>query len=286
MTIPPPDGSRDRRIEDLSNLYVIHPVARALLPMAIRRGLSANMVSVLGFGLGLLATAAFVDLPGWRGAALGLVLAAGWLVADGLDGMIARATGTASRAGRILDGLCDHGVFILIYVALALSIGTVGGWAVAIAAGAAHIVQSSLYEGERARFHRRLRLRPPLPAETHVMLYDRIATAADRAGIRLDAQLAGPAGPAVAARYAALAVPPMRAMAVLSANVRVGLFALAVLSREPTLAWWIELGPLTLVAVVTMTWHRAVERRVAGGVASGPASSAVAAQHAGLHPGT
>ncbi|WP_375382744.1 CDP-alcohol phosphatidyltransferase family protein [uncultured Sphingomonas sp.] len=285
MTIPPPDGSRDRRIEDLSNLYVIHPVARALLPMAIRRGLSANAVSVMGFGLGVLAMVAFVDMPGWRGAALGLVLAACWLVADGLDGMIARATGTASRTGRILDGLCDHGVFILIYVGLALSIGTAGDWAVAISAGVAHVVQASLYEGERARFHRRLRLQAPQSAETHVVLYDRIATAADRAGVRLDAQLAGPAGPAIAARYAACAVPPMRAMALLSANVRVGLFALAVLVREPTLAWWIELGPLTLVAVVTMAWHRTAERRVAGGVASGPAS-AVAAQHAGLHPGT
>ena len=76
MTIPPPDGSRDRRIEDLSNLYVIHPVARTLLPVAIRLGISANAVSVLGFGLGVMTMVAFVDLPGWRGAALGLALAA------------------------------------------------------------------------------------------------------------------------------------------------------------------------------------------------------------------
>ncbi|MGI4733499.1 MAG: CDP-alcohol phosphatidyltransferase family protein [Janthinobacterium lividum] len=282
MTIPPPDGSRDRRIEDLSNLYLIHPAARALVPFAIARGVSANMVSVLGLGFGVCAMMAFVGLPGWRGALLGMVLAGCWLVADGLDGMVARATGTASRLGRILDGLCDHGVFILIYCALAVSIGTVAGWALAIAAGIAHAVQSSLYEGERARFHRRLRLQSPPPVASHVPVYDRIATAADRAGRRLDAQIAGPSGAGVAAGYVARAVAPMRVMALLSANVRVGLFVLAVLIREPTLAWWIELVPLTVVAVATMTWHRQVEQRATRGFdpAAAPATAAGGA-HAG-----
>ncbi|WP_174297748.1 CDP-alcohol phosphatidyltransferase family protein [Sphingomonas bacterium] len=262
MTIPPPDGSRDRRIEDLSNLYVIHPVARFLLPLAVRRGVSANLVSVLGFGFGLLAMAAFVGLPGWRGAMLGLAFAACWLVADGLDGMIARATGTASRTGRILDGVCDHGVFIMIYVGLALSIGTVAGWALAISAGMAHTVQSALYEGERSRFHRRLTLRPAPPRAGHVPLYDAVATAADRWGGRLDALLAGPAGAGIAIDYARCAVPSMRAMALLSANVRVAAIALAVLVRTPALFWWIELVPLALVTLATMAWQRHVERQV------------------------
>lgn len=262
MTTPPPDGSRDRRIEDLSNLYVIHPAARLLLPLAIRRGLSANAVSLLGLGFGMLAMAAFAGLPGWRGAALGLACAGCWLVADGLDGMVARATGTASRTGRILDGLCDHGVFIMIYVGLALSIGTVAGWALAISAGAAHTVQSSLYEGERARFHRRLALRPAPARAGRVPLYDAVSTAADRSGVGLDALLAGPAGPAVAGDYAGRSVPPMKVMALLSANVRVGTIALAVLLRAPALFWWIELVPLTLVAIATMAWQRHVERAV------------------------
>jgi hypothetical protein len=284
MTIPPPDGSRDRRIEDLSNLYLVHPVARALVPVAIRTGVSANMVSVAGLGLGLLATLALVGIGGWRGAALGLVLAVGWLIADGLDGMVARATGTASRTGRILDGLCDHGVFLLIYAGLALSIGTVGGWALAIAAGVAHAVQSSLYEGERARFHRRLRLQPPPPATAHVFFYDWVATAADRAGARLDAAIAGPAGPAVALDYAARAVPAMRVMALLSANVRVALLVAAVAVRQPALAWWVEIGPLTVVAAATMAWHRAAERQAAGGSAAAPVAAG-ATHHAGLNPG-
>lgn len=286
MTIPPPDGSRDRRIEDLSNLYVIHPAARVLLPIAVRRGVSANVVSVTGLGFGVLAMLAFVGLPGWRGALLGLAFAACWLIADGLDGMVARATGTASRTGRILDGVCDHGVFIMIYVALALAIGTLGGWALAIGAGIAHTVQSSLYEGERARFHRRLARRPVPPRAGRVPLYDAIATAADRSGARLDALLAGPAGPGVAADYAARAVPPMRAMALLSANVRVAAIALAVMLRDSPVFWWIELVPMTLVAIATMAWQRRAERATTGRFGVHTGSPGVPDMRVGVRRGT
>src|SRR3546814_12492836 len=71
--------------------------------------------------------------------------------------MIARATGTSSAAGRVLDGICDHGVFICIYVSLAFSLGF-ASWAwLAAVAGLFHAIQSSLYESERARYHRRIR---------------------------------------------------------------------------------------------------------------------------------
>ena len=149
MTIPP-DRSRDRRIEDPTNLWIIHPAGRLLLPWFVARAISANAVSVVGLFLGVLAALAYANWHSWPFALAGLLLSIGWLIADGLDGMIARATGTASPLGRALDGLCDHGVFILIYVVLALSIGTVEGWVLACAAGAAHALQSNFYEGERA----------------------------------------------------------------------------------------------------------------------------------------
>jgi CDP-diacylglycerol--serine O-phosphatidyltransferase len=157
MTIPPPDGSRDRRIEDSTNLWVIHPASRALLPLALRWGVSANLVSFAGLGVGAAAAYAFAHWSDPRAAVGGFLLAILWLIADGLDGMVARATKTASAFGRLLDGLCDHGVFTLIYIVLAQSIGTAEGWALAILAGFAHALQSNLFEGERARFHRRLR---------------------------------------------------------------------------------------------------------------------------------
>jgi hypothetical protein len=153
--LPPADGSRDLRTEDPTNPWVVHLAGRMLLPLALRLRIPANAVSVAGFGFGAAAAWAYLDWP--HRATLGFLLCLAWLIADGLDGMIARATGTASALGRFLDGVCDHAVFVLLYVALASALGTAGDWALALSAGAVHAVQSTLYEGERVRFHRRVR---------------------------------------------------------------------------------------------------------------------------------
>jgi hypothetical protein len=265
MTTPPPDGSRDLRIEDPTNLWIIHPAGRLLLPWAVARGVSANLVSLIGLGFGILAAAAYGQWHDWRFALIGLALSVCWLVADGLDGMIARATGTASAVGRILDGVCDHGVFILIYVVIATSLGTVEGWALALTAGAAHIVQSSLYEGERARFHRRSKglVRTPLPPVTNnwiVRGYDMLATGIDRVSVRFDALFEDRAiAPALAKAYAARAVGPMRLMILLTANIRVYAVFLACVVGNPHLFWWFEIVPLSIVTFIGVVWHRSVE---------------------------
>ena len=278
MTSAPPDGSRDHRIEAPSNLWLIHPAARALLPFALRVGLSANAVSILGLLVGILAALCYARWQHPLAAIAGLALSVAWLIADGLDGMIARATNTASALGRMLDGLCDHGVFILIYVAMALSIGTVEGWVLAVAAGAGHIVQSSLYEGERARFHRRARgiarLATPITGTTLVRLYDRIAGVPDRAAARFERVLARSDDPAtLGARYADAAVPPLRFMALLSANARVWTICIACLLGNPRIFWWIEIVPMSLVLIVGLAWHRRVERGFAAAIAISPSST-------------
>lgn len=279
MTTPPPDGSRDRRIEDPSNLWLIHPLGRWLLPFALRMRVSANMVSVTGLIVGAGAALAFSRFgqPGF--AWLGLALAIGWLVLDGLDGMVARATRTSSALGRMLDGLCDHGVFTLIYVAMALRIGTAGGWALAVAAGVAHALQSSLYEGERARFHRRQRglaveAAPPQQAGALVRVYDRVAGLPERLGAAFEARLRVAADPrALGGRYAAAAVAPMRLLALQTANMRVLAIFLACLAADPRLFWWFEIAPLSIALVAGLIWHRRVER---GFFHSGlPASSGI-----------
>ncbi len=266
MTLAPPDGSRDRRIEIPSNLWLIHPAGRALLPLALARGISANSVSIAGLCLGAAAALAYAQ---WGNAALalvGLVLSVGWLIADGLDGMVARATKTASPLGRMLDGLCDHGVFALIYVSLALTIGTVEGWVLAIAAGGAHAVQSNLYEGERSRFHRRIKGialdAPPIPTgNALVRFYDGVAASIDRIAMPFERTLGQTADPvALGASYAARAVAPLRFMALLTANVRVWAIFVACFAGNPRIFWWFEIVPLTLVAIVGLVWHRRVER--------------------------
>lgn len=266
MTVPAPDGSRDRRIEDPSNLWLIHPLGRRLLPLALRFGVSANAVSVAGLLLGAGAALAYSDFERPLLAVVGLLLSIGWLVADGLDGMVARATGTASPLGRLLDGICDHGVFILIYAALAWEWGTPGGWLLAVVAGGAHAVQSSLYEGERARYHRRLKgiAQPDAPAPTGGRLvrgYDRLAGIPERLARPFEHRLATAADPrALGARYGIAAAAPMRLLATETANGRVALIFVASLVGDPRLFWWWEIVVLSAILVAGLAWHRRVEQ--------------------------
>jgi hypothetical protein len=264
MTPPSPDQSRDRRIEDLTNLWIVHPAARLLLPWFVARGISANAVSLCGLVLGALAAAAYSRWDRWPLALAGLLLSYAWLIADGLDGMIARATNTASAVGRALDGLCDHGVFVLIYVVLAWSVATPDGWLLAAAAGAAHAVQSNLYESDRTRFHRRrngLAIVAPAPSRNPlVQLYDYVAGTLDRFGAPLDEALERHPNPRPFAQaYCAQAARPLRLMSLLSANMRVCAIFIACLAGDPRLFWWYELVPLTAILVVGLVWHRAVE---------------------------
>lgn len=265
MTLPPPDGSRDRRIEDPTNLWLIHPAARRLLPIALARRVSANAVSLIGLALGIGAAIAYWNWASPLAAFIGLLLSIAWLIADGLDGMVARATGTASPFGRLLDGICDHGVFILIYVLIATHIGTGEGWALALTAGGAHIVQSSTYEAERARFHRRVRgdsgtARPPRAGGVVEWLYDNISRGVDRLAEPFDRLLRDSDDPRrLGAAYGAQAAPAMKLMALESANMRVYAIFLACLLGNPRFFWWFEIVPLTLVLVVGLIWHRRVE---------------------------
>jgi phosphatidylglycerophosphate synthase len=266
MTFPQPDASRDRRIEDPTNLWLIHPAARALLPGALRLRVSANLVSLVGFFSGIVAAAVYGMAP--TPVLLGIALACSvfWLVCDGLDGMIARATNSSSALGRLLDGVCDHGVFILTYLSLALLIDRPEGWWMASIAGAAHAIQSSLYEGERARYHRRAAGLPPQPMAARtggnfvLRGYDLIANFVEGFAPRFDSLFTARGdNRQIAAAYAQRAAGPMRLMILLTANTRVWAIFAACALGDPMLFWWFELIPLSLVTVAGLVWHRRIE---------------------------
>lgn len=270
MTLPPPDGSRDRRIEDPTNLWIIHPAGRFLLPWFVARGISANMVSLCGLTVGILAAAAYYrwDTPFYP--LIGFALCVCWLIADGLDGMIARATNSASALGRFLDGICDHVVFILIYVAMATSIGTGEGWALALSAGGLHALQSNLFESERARFHRRCKgIAEPAAAAAPkqnplVRLYDGVAGIVDRFALSFDEAMRRESGrAALVEAYGEAATGPMRLLSLQSANVRVLAIFLACTAGNPRYFWWFEIVPLTALLILGLLWHRLVEFRLA-----------------------
>jgi hypothetical protein len=258
--------ARDPRIEEATNLWIIHPSGRALLPHALRLGISANVVSVIGLCIGAAAAFAYSQWPDWRFATIGFLLSAGWLIADGLDGMVARATGSASPLGRVLDGLCDHGVFACLYISLALTIGGAETWLLATAAAIIHGVQASLYEGERARYHRRLRGQPLLEnssphTSAAVRFYDMVASSMDRVAAPFERRFAQSADKkAFAARYVDRAIAPMKLLALLSGNIRVIAIYLACLAGDPRFFWWFEIIALSAIAILGILWHRRVER--------------------------
>jgi CDP-diacylglycerol---serine O-phosphatidyltransferase len=267
MSSHAPDRSRDRRIEDVSNLWIIHPAARFLLPWFVSRGISANAVSIGGLCLGALAALAYTNWHFRPFACLGLLLSIAWLIADGLDGMIARATGTASPVGRFLDGVCDHGVFLLIYLALAASVGTLEAWILTACAGALHALQSNFYESERTRFHRRCK-GVATAKRTHdrnplVRVYDQLSGPIDRFAFRFDEALRQHPNPAqLSAEYGASAAKPLRLMSLLSANVRVYAIFLACMAQDPSLFWWFEILPMTTILIIGLYWHRRLESRL------------------------
>jgi hypothetical protein len=267
--LPPPDGSRDRRIDDPTNVWVVHLAGRMLLPLALKARISANSVSVAGFVTGTAAAACFLGWSEPALATLGFLLCTGWLIFDGLDGMVARATGTASALGRFLDGAVDHGVFLLLYLALGAAIDTPQAWITGTIAGLVHGVQSNLFESERIRYHRRLRgdpageLGPPSPYRL-ARLYDRVAGSMDRLAARFDRALAqSPDRRTFAAAYAGQAAPPLRLMNLLTANSRIIALYAACLAGDPMLFWWWELGPLTVLTIAGLAWHRRIEARLA-----------------------
>jgi CDP-diacylglycerol--serine O-phosphatidyltransferase len=263
--IAPPDGSRDPRTEDPTNIWIVHLAGRALLPLTLRLRLPANAVSLAGLAFGAAGAACFFYWREWDYAAAGFALCLCWLIADGLDGMIARATGKTGAFGRFLDGTCDHLVFILLYLALAISLGTPDGWALASAAGIAHALQATLYEGERTRFHRRIRGDPGAPAapsgNPFVRAYDALAGSLERLAAPFDRLLSGAPDPAALGEaYGRRAAPVLRFMALLSNNMRVLAIFVACLAGHPAWFWWYELGPLSLVTMSGILWHRRIER--------------------------
>jgi hypothetical protein len=244
-----------------------------LLPWFLSGGISANAVSLGGLSIGALAALAYWNWDRWPITCAGLLLSIGWLIADGLDGMIARATGTANATGRFLDGVCDHGVFLLIYLALAASLGTIGAWLLAACAAAAHALQANLYESERARFHRRCKgvvsPAPPSSPNPLVRTYDCVAGLIDRVSGRFDELLGQVPEPArLGMEYGTRAAKPLRLMSLLSANVRVYAIFVACIAGNPRLFWWFELLPLTAILAIGLLWHRAVESRLVHSIGS------------------
>ena len=154
-TDAPAGSGRPLEIEEPVNRYWIHPLSRGLARALVPTGISPNAVSVTGAALTVAAGVSYVALP-WPGSVLaGFGLHALWHVVDGADGELARRTGRSSTTGEIVDGLCDYGGHIVLYVLLAAALSrTLGPWAwlLATVSGGSRIVQANHYETTRRTY--------------------------------------------------------------------------------------------------------------------------------------
>jgi phosphatidylglycerophosphate synthase len=146
---------RTIEIEEITNLYLIHPLAGRLVPMFARLHVTPNAVSIVGLLFGILSAFAYYRYWDPRFAIAGFALMIAWHVMDGADGQLARYTQSYSYFGKMLDGIADHVTFAAVYAALAVtSSRRHGNWVYLLVAISAvfHAIQSASYETERQEY--------------------------------------------------------------------------------------------------------------------------------------
>jgi len=146
---------RTTEIEEITNLYLIHPLASRLVPIFAQLHVTPNAVSIVGMLFGILSAFAYYRYWDPRFAIAGFALMIAWHVMDGADGQLARYTQSYSYFGKILDGIADNVTFAAVYAALAVtSSRRHGTWVYALVAISAvfHAIQSASYETERQEY--------------------------------------------------------------------------------------------------------------------------------------
>ena len=96
---------------------IIDRPLNAVARRAVRWGIGANQITLIGFGIGM-AGAIAIALQQYL---LGLILILASRAADGLDGAVARANGSASDRGGFLDIVLDFLFYSSIPFAFALA---------------------------------------------------------------------------------------------------------------------------------------------------------------------
>jgi phosphatidylglycerophosphate synthase len=276
---------RTTEIEEITNLYFIHPLAARLVPFFARMHVTPNAVTLMGMCFGILAAFAYYRYWDVRYAIAGFVLMIAWHVMDGADGQLARFTQTYSFFGKVLDGISDNVTFLAVYIALAIALSARhGGWIYALVAlsAACHAIQSASYESLRQEYDHWGKGRQPQapPAQKdaagagavswlftflHGLFYFGMSfPTADiirkfretmTGALQRDPANAG----VIRDRYRESLAPQLRAWSILSANYRtLGIFICAVLSRDctrPTIGCAVRSSKETLCFPSPPTWR-------------------------------
>ena len=250
--------------------------------IAISLRISANAVSVMGLGAGLLAGYFYYHQSSPAFVVAAFIAMVTWHVFDGADGRIARSTGTTSPLGRIIDGICDHLVFAAVYIGFALYIINTGGgsmtWVLMGAAGLSHAIQAAAYEERRQIYQRRLKRvdRATVTDDLFVVegnrpalavVYDWMQRMASGGSRKLDAALLGletRGVPRMAIdELVTQTAPLVRRWSILNSNNRTIMLAAFALAGQPILYFIYEIMILNLVFLALFITERSLEDKLA-----------------------
>ena len=281
---------RTSEIEELTNLYLIHPMASRLATMLAAVHVHPNIVSIAGMACGILSGVAYYRYRELDFALAGLFLMILWHVLDGTDGQLARLTNSQSEFGKVLDGVCDYVTFIAVYSGLALALSRQHGdwiWGVVIASGACHAIQSAAYEMQRqdynfwgwgrgsagtnwqAASHRvTTASRWQKVADRLLGLYSRMQVLAagidsqSRQVLAATLRLRPEGVTAIRGLYREIFAPALRHWSILSANYRtLGIFLFSFF-KIPLYYFYLEIFGLSAILLVLLSRQPALYRRL------------------------
>ncbi len=281
--------ARPAEIENLTNRLLVHTLSDKLAPLLARKGVHPNLVSLTGLGFGIGAALLYAQAGPWPETLAALACMLAWHVMDGADGQVARLTGKASPTGRVVDGVADYSVFILVYAALAWTAEPEYGiwaWIAGWAAGFSHLVQAALYELQREKYIAWCNADATLPrgrtpqGETWRQglfwraewFYVRIQGLVAGRGIALpeegeDFALPGSeARRAIATRYAAHYADHVHSWGMLSANAHTLAIFVFVLAGWPIGYFLFEALALNLALVALLTRTRRLDKAFSEGL--------------------
>ncbi|MCK0070839.1 CDP-alcohol phosphatidyltransferase family protein [Kordiimonas laminariae] len=271
ISVKPAEYGRPNSIEDASNKYLIHPLSELVVEIGLLLKLSPNIISFMGMGCGFLAAYLYYYLPQTPYVIGGFLAMIGWHVFDGADGKLARATGKTSAFGRIIDGICDHVVFSVVYISLALHLVETGYstnvWWLVIGAGISHAVQAAGYEERRQKYQRRIEGLHRTSVQEKLLhingeksflasFYDKAQKLVAGADHGLDCKLLELGetqwGKGVAGAVIMRTIPMVKAWALLNANNRTLLIFIFAFMGQPALYFAVELILFNIIMATLM----------------------------------
>jgi phosphatidylglycerophosphate synthase len=270
-------------IEEWIDLRFFRPlgirIARALRPTRV----SPDQVTIWSLWVGLLAAHLFVYESPWVNAA-GFVLVVVADLLDSADGQLARMRGTASRAGRIMDGYADNVRWTAVYVHIAIRLLLHGqGWYVvplAVLAGVCHSLHSATVDFVHGAYLEiavgkgRVDLPEDLEAPSAPRLWWRFAVLFYDGFTRQQARLfpwtiglirrsrASGFDPDLRARFAAAQRGRLAAAHWLGQNAHITLLGAATIAGRPSLFLW-GVAAMTVMALGVVLVHERSTRIVA-----------------------